>query len=181
MEKLANLGAWLYLLIFLAKLLEVSIATVRVVLTSRGNRLASSLLAAIEITLWLVVASRVLKGIEADPLQGVAYGLAYACGIYLGIMLEDKLALGLSQIEAIVNHDEAVVIASKLREHGYGVTTFDCAGLEGAKQSIVVKVMRKDVPVTMSLLREHENLFVTVTDIKKLSIGSISRRSIAKR
>ena len=169
-----------YFVIFFAKLLEVSITTVRFVLTARGNRLVASILAAAEITLWLAVASRVLQGIASDPLQGVAYGLAYACGIYVGIMIEDKLALGLAQIEVIANPSEALQISSKLREHGYGVTTFECEGLEGKKQSIVLKVLRKDIPLTMNLLKEYEQLFVTVTDIRKLSIGSIGRRTIMK-
>ena len=169
-----------YILIFLAKLLEVSIATVRIVLTARGNRIVSSLLAAVEITLWIIVASNVLLGITEDPLRAVAYGLAYAIGIYIGIAIEDKLALGLSQIEVIAEYDEARAITAKLRDNAYGVTTFDCEGLEGKKQSLVLKVHRKDIPMTMGLLKEYEHLFVTVTDIRKLSIGNIARRMIMK-
>ena len=170
----------IYIIIFLAKLLEVSITTVRFVLTARGNRLVASILAAAEISLWLIVASRVLAGLADDPIQGVIYCIAYACGIYLGIMIEDKLALGLAQIEVIANAGEAQLISATLREHGYGVTTFECEGLEGKKQSIIVKVLRKDVPTTMSLLREHKDLFVTVTDIRKLTIGSIGRRIVSR-
>ena len=169
-----------YILIFIAKLTEVSIATVRVVLTARGNRLISCLLAAVEITLWIVVASNVLLGITEDPLRAVAYGLAFAIGIYIGIALEDKLALGLAQIEVIAEYDEAREITAKLRESNYGVTTFDCEGLEGRKLSIVLKGHRKDIPQTMEILRDFDHLFVTVTDIRKLSIGNISRRMILK-
>jgi len=170
----------IYFLIFSAKLLEVSIATVRVVLTARGNRIVSSLLAAVEVTLWILVASAVLNGITEDPLRAVVYGLAFAIGIYLGVALEDKLALGLAQIEVIAEVEEARVITNKLRECGYGVTTFDCEGLEGKKLSIVLKVHRKDVPATMKLLKEHEQLFVTITDIRKLSMGIISRHMLQK-
>ena len=170
----------IYILIFLAKLLEVSISTVRVVLTARGNRLIASLLAAVEISLWLIVASTVLLGITEDPLRAVAYGLAFAIGIYLGIGLEDKLALGLAQIEVIAGPDETRQITEKLRANSYGVTAFDCEGLEGKKQSLIIKILRKDIPVTMGLLKEYEHLFVTVTDIRKLPIGDIKRRTILK-
>jgi len=170
----------IYFLIFIAKLTEVSIATVRIVLTAKGNRIVASLLSSVEITLWLIVASTVLLGISEDPLRAVAYGLAFVVGIYLGILIEDKLALGLAQIEVITEIAEARQIAGKLREHGYGVTTFECEGLEGRKTSIILKVHRKDVPLTLVLLREHENLFVTVTDIRKLSIGKIGRRLVLK-
>jgi len=168
----------IYFLIFIAKLTEVAIMTVRLVLTTRGNRVAASLLSAVEITIWLMVTSTVLLGLRDDPLQAVAYGLAFVFGIYFGILIEDKLALGLAQIEVIAELDEARQIALKLREHGYGVTTFDCEGLDGRKLSVNMKIHRKDVPQTMALLREYDHLFVTVTDIRKLSRGSIERRLI---
>jgi len=170
----------IYAFIFFAKLLEVSISTVRVVLTARGNRMVASMLAVVEITIWLIVTSTVLLGIAEDPLRAVAFGLAFAVGIYFGIMIEDKLALGLSQIEVIAEYEVAKRITQKLRDHGYGATTYECEGLDGKKQSITLKVRRKDVPITIELLKEYENLFVTTTDIRKLSIGSIGRRMIMK-
>ena len=170
----------IYFFIFFAKLLEVTITTIRVVLTARGNRLVSALLAAVEVTLWIIVASNVLSGIRSDPLRAVFYGLAYAIGIYIGIAIEDKLALGLAQIEVITGIEEAKHITGKLRECGYGVTTFLCEGLEGPKQSIVLKVHRKDIPTTMRILKDYEQLFVTITDIRKQSIGLIKRRFITK-
>jgi len=170
----------IYVMIFFAKLLEVAISTIRIVLTGRGNRLVASLLASVEITLWIIVASTVLLGITEDPLRAVAYGLAFTIGIYIGIAIEDKLALGLAQIEIIADIEEASRITGKLRERGYGVTTFFCEGMEGQKLSIVAKILRKDIPHTIKLLKEHEHLFVTITDIRKLSIGNITRRMIQK-
>lgn len=167
----------IYVGIFFAKLLEVAITTVRVVLTARGNRIVSSLLAAVEVTLWIVVTSSVLLGLSEDPLRAVVYALAFVAGIFLGIVIEDKLALGLAQIEIIAEQDVARQITKIFREHGYGVTTFDCEGLEGKKQSIQMKVLRKDIPMTMGLLKEYEQLFVTVTDIRKLTIGNIGSAS----
>ena len=168
----------IYILIFLAKLLEVSVSTVRVVLTAKGYRLFASLLSAVEITIWIIVTSTVLLGITEDPLRAVAFGLAFVAGIYLGILIEDKLALGLSQIEVIAENEKARQIAKKLREHGYGVTTFDCEGLEGKKQSISLKVYRKEIPETIELFSMFEDLFVTITDVRKLSIGSVRRHII---
>jgi len=168
----------IYLFIFLAKLLEVAIMTVRLVLTTRGNRIAATLLSAAEIAIWIVVTSSVLLGLSEDPLRAVAFGLAFAAGIYLGMLIEDKLALGLAQIEVIAELQEAKQITQKLREHGYGVTTFECEGLDGKKLSVHMKIHRKDVPMTMAILKEHNDLFVAVTDIRKLSMGDIKRRII---
>ena len=168
----------IYVFIFVAKLCEVSITTVRTVLTARGNRKVASLLAIVEITIWLIVTSTVLLGIREDPLKAVAYGLAFVAGIYFGIILEDKLALGLAQIEIIAEFATAKHLTNILRERGYGATTFDCAGLEGKKLSIVLKVLRKDIPVTIDLLKGQDVQFVTITDIRKVSVGSIARRMV---
>jgi len=170
----------IYLAIFCAKLFEVAITTVRVVLTNRGNRVVAALLATVEITIWLIVASNVLTGITEDPLRAVAYGLAFALGIFFGIALEDKLALGLSQIEVIADCEVAGLITKKLRDNSYGVTAYECEGLEGKKTALELKILRKDIPLTIELLKEYEHLFVTVTDIRKLPIGSIGRRNIIK-
>ena len=168
----------IYILIFFAKLAEVAMATVRTVLTARGNRLVASLIAIVEISIWLIVTSTVLLSIAEDPVRGVAYGLAFTVGIYVGIMVEDKLALGLSQIEIIAEYETAKQIASTFREHGFGVTTYECEGLEGKKLSIILKIRRKDLRSTIGLLREYKELFVTVTDIRKLSMGNIGRHLI---
>jgi len=165
----------LYALIFFAKLVEVTISTIRMVLTARGNRVAASLLSVIEISIWLAVTSTVLLGITEDPLRAVAFVLAFAVGVNLGIFIEDKLALGLAEIEIIAEYESAKNITRKLREHGFGVTTYDCEGLEGRKLAIGLKVRRKDVPSTLELLKEYGDLFVTVTDIRKLSMGNIGK------
>lgn len=152
----------------------------RVVLIARGNKMVACLLSAVEITIWLIVTSTVLLGITEDPLRAVAYGVAFVIGIYLGILIEEKLALGLAQIEVIAVHDAARQITNELRGRGYGATTFECEGMEGRKMSIVLKVQRKDIPATLDLLKEHvidhDVQFVTITDIRKISIGNVKRR-----
>ena len=168
----------IYALIFLGKLLEVAISTVRVVLTARGNRLVASILGAVEITMWLLVASTVLLGISEDPLRAVAYGLAFAVGIFVGITIEDKLALGLSHVEVIAEVDIARQVANDFRDRDFGVTTYDCEGLEGKKLTVSMKMQRRDMPCTIEMLSRYDNLFVTVSDIRKLTMGRIGRHII---
>jgi len=170
----------IYVIIFAAKLLEVAISTVRLVLTARGNKLAASFLAAAEVSIWVVVTSSVLLSLKEDPLRAVAFIAAFALGVFLGILIEDKMALGLSQIEIIAEFDEARAITKLLRSHGYPVTTYDCEGLDGKKLAINLKVLRKDVAQTIEILNEHDQLFVTVMDIRKLSIGDIAKRALVK-
>jgi len=170
----------IYLIIFAAKLLEVAISTIRVVLMSRGSKIASSLLASLEVTIWIIVTSTVLLSLKEDPFRAVAFAAAFVTGVFLGVLIEDKLALGLSQIEIIAEFDEARAITKKLRDHGYRATTYDCEGLDGKKLAINLKVLRKDVASTVEILNEHDELFVSVMDIRKISIGNIVKSALMK-
>jgi len=168
----------IYLSIFFAKLLEVTLSTIRVVLAVRGMRIIATALAGVEITLWIFVASTVITGFHSDPLRGAAYVLAYTAGIFLGLKLEDKLALGLSEIEIIADCETATAIAQDLREIGYGITVFDCKGKDGSKQMVDIKVHRKDLNTTLGLLNKYTNTFISVNDIRSLSQGRIMRHII---
>ena len=84
-----------YICIFLGKILEVTLCTLRIVLINRGERAIGALLALIEITLWLIIAGNVLSNYQSDPWKMVAYALAYSLGNYAGSWLEERLAFGL--------------------------------------------------------------------------------------
>ena len=85
---------WVYIVIFFGKVLEVSLCTLRIVLINRGERVKGSLIAIIEITLWLIIASSVLDGWKNDIGKAISYALAYAGGNYAGSWLDDMLAFG---------------------------------------------------------------------------------------
>ena len=169
-----------YSFIFFAKIIEVSVFTMRTVYMTRGNKKAAVMFGAVGITLWLIVVSSVLMNITEDPLRAVVYVLAFALGVYFGMAIEDKLAIGLAQIEVIAECETANEITEKFRKLNYRVTTFNCEGLDGKKISMVLKIHRKDIPVTMNLLGDYPQLFVSITDIKKLPIGTIHRSMFVK-
>lgn len=168
----------IYVLIFLAKMAEVSIATVRSVLVNRGMREIAVVLASIEITLWLVVTAKVLTNLQSDVWQGVAYGVAFVAGIYAGMVIEDKLALGLARIEIIAEKELARKITRELRERGYGVTSLDSMGKKGDTLLLLVDVRRKDVEETIEFVQQYDGIYATVCDIKSVKIGQIGPRSL---
>jgi len=170
----------IYVMIFSLRIFSVSLGTVRLVLMQRGQRLIASMTAAVEIATWLYVTGSVLMGISEDPLKAVVYVAGGVAGIYLGLVLENKLAIGYAQIEVIASVDEAKTIAGKLRDGGYRLTSYECEGLEGEKTTLIMKVQRKDVPTTVDLLKEYEHLFITITDIRRVTAGSIIRQSFIK-
>lgn len=93
---------WIYFAIFFAKLIEVPLATVRIVLINRGEKLKGSLIGFVEVLIWIVVVGNVLDSLSEDPIKALVYCLAFACGNYLGSIVEDKLAIGTACIQAVV-------------------------------------------------------------------------------
>jgi uncharacterized protein YebE (UPF0316 family) len=123
---------WIYFIIFFGKITEVTFATLRIVLINRGERVKGSLVALIEVFLWIYVTGTVLVGFQKAPLKVAVFVLAFALGNYLGSWLENKIALGLSTIE-IITTDDTGNLVEVLRANNLGVTVTIGEGKEGAK------------------------------------------------
>ena len=85
----------LYVLIFLAKIVEVSLMTLRTVLITRGEKVVGSIIGFFEVIIWLYLVSTVLVGISEDPIKMVVYALGFSVGNYVGSFLEEKLPMAL--------------------------------------------------------------------------------------
>src|SRR6056297_2984534 len=112
----------LYTIIFFAKIFEVSIGTLRIVLVSKGQKAKAALIAFIECIIWVLVVSTVLVDITSDPVKVIIYCAAFAIGNYIGVSLENKLAMGLSSIQVITEVEEGNELAKLLRDNNFGVT-----------------------------------------------------------
>ncbi len=162
----------LYTLIFVIKIIEVGMATVRIVLITKGEKLKGSIIGFVEVLIWVMLTATVLVDVTDDPMKVVVYALAFAFGNYFGSIVESKLAIGTVKIEAIVNklHGKRVSIA--LREMGYGVTASDAYGKDNRKEIIYMHVPRKQMAKAISHLRAfQEDVMITVNDIRPVYGG----------
>ena len=168
---------WVYLFIFFGKILEVSFGTLRIVLINRGERTVGSMIAILEISLWLVVASSVLVGFKTDFLKGIVYALAFACGNYIGSWLDELLAFGLSSMQVVMpDMASAREAEACLREKGFGVTSMDVHGRDDDRSMLIMTMQRKRLPQAIAILEEHCNgAVVTVSDIKVQRGGYLER------
>lgn len=168
---------WVYLFIFFGKILEVSFGTLRIVLINRGERTVGSMIAILEISLWLVVASSVLVGFKTDFLKGIVYALAFACGNYIGSWLDELLAFGLSSMQVVLpDMASAREAEACLREKGFGITTLDVHGRDDDRSMLIMTMQRKRLPQAIAILEEHCNgAVVTVSDIKTQRGGYLER------
>lgn len=133
----------IYLIIFIAKVFEVSLMTLRTVLVTKGEKVLGSLIGVVEIIIWILVASNVLTGLKDDPFKMVVYALGFAVGIYLGSTIEEKLAIGLVSLQVIVNQSEGEELTKSLRDGGVGVTVIEGQGLSEAKNILILHIQRK--------------------------------------
>ena len=176
MDFLMNLeGPLLYLIIFFAKIIEVSISTIRVVFIGKGERAKGAILGFVEIMIWLVVVSSVLNNITEDPIKMLIYAAAFSLGNYLGVTIESKIAVGLASIQVVVNEKDGEVLADILREQGYGVTIIEGKGKnESIKNLLFIQLKRKKIPEAVKLVKQHNpEAYITVNDIKSMMGGYI--------
>lgn len=162
----------LYIIIFAAKIVEVTIGVFRMVLITKGERKLATVIAFFEIVIWLLVVSTVLVNITADPFKVLAYAAGFAFGQMFGSLLEDKIALGSIRVEIIADEQVGIKLANHLREHNFGVTTMEASGMTCKKMIIFLYAARKQMKNIMNLCNEiSKDLVVTVDDIKPLVGG----------
>ena len=162
--------------IFFAKLIEVTIATLRNVLINRGQRKIGAFLAFFEVLIWLFVVSIVLNDITSDYFKVFIYCFAFACGNFMGSVLEEKLAIGMSVMDIYVTNGSAEQLADALRENGFGVTTIDSRGKENEVTIMKTYLKRKQLTEATKLVQDiAPSAIVSVSDIKRISGGYIKK------
>lgn len=175
---------WELLIIFGCKMLEVAIMTIRIIIVNRGFKFVGSLLAFVEVILWIFVASQVIVNISAEPLKGIVYSIAFAVGIYVGSILEKKLAFGKIMIQVILPSEQAPEIVNEIRNKKIGVTTIDAKGVAGNKTIAMIYVNRKSSEdLKKDILEKAPSALIAENDIVDISGGTMNsnmRRRIIK-
>ena len=163
------------ILIFLSKIIEVTISTLRQILINKGYRRQGTLLSFVEILLWTFVASRVIMGIAEAPVKGVVYSIGFSAGVYLGSRIEGWIAMGRVLIQAIVSKDHSVPITDNLRQKGYAVTTIEARGRDSEKTVLMIFANRKGKEEIISDINRLDTTAMIIThDISTLKGGTIT-------
>ena len=170
-------GPALYIIIFVAKTIEVSIATIRLVFVNKGERVKGALLGFVEVLIWVLIVSFVLNNITSDPFKIFAYAAGFSLGNFLGVSIESKIAVGLSSIQVIISEDECDILAGILREHEFGVTIIDGKGKDNSKKDLLfIQLKRKKIPAAIRLIKEIDpNAYISVNDVKSIVGGYIKK------
>ncbi|HVR31734.1 MAG TPA: DUF5698 domain-containing protein [Acidimicrobiia bacterium] len=166
-------------IIFLLRLADVSIGTVRIVLLGRGSRGRAALLGAAESFIWVLAAARVLDGLD-DIWRMVAFAGGYGAGTALGVTMERWLAVG-SALVRIVAPSSSPRAAEGLRQLGYAVTVLvgDRSG-DDVRVSLVVVPRRKLKEVYREIARLNPEAMVTIESTSQVDLAAARIKSVRK-
>ena len=173
-ELLATLPvAALCLIICAAKIVEISIQSLKTCMMVQGQRLKAAGLGFVECLLWGLVVAGVIGTLGDNPLLLVFYCIGYAAGLFIGSTIESKLALGTSNLELIASDDSTEKITAYLEEQGKGYTVFAGHGSKDKMNMIFIVLPRKEVSKTLKAIRRvcDNKVFVVASEVSKYAGG----------
>lgn len=173
----SDLFNWVVLpgLIFCARVIDVSMGTVRMILVTRGVRWLAPIIGFFEVILWLAAMGQIMRNLS-NPACYVAFGAGYATGTYVGMLIEARLYIGKAVIRTITAK-AAHGLVEKLREVNCGVTSLNAEGASGPVKIIFSVVERRDLANVIAMIKEFDPAaFYTIGDVKHVSEGVFPHR-----
>lgn len=160
--------AWvvLPLLIFLARICDVSLGTIRVIFVSRGYRYLAPVLGFFEISIWLLAIGQIMRDLN-NIATYFAYAGGFAAGTFAGMWLEDRLSIG-TVLVRVITKENASGLVQRLKAASYGLTTVSGTGSHGPVVLIFTIVRRSDLPDVIRHIRDfNPQAFYTIEDIRE--------------
>jgi uncharacterized protein YebE (UPF0316 family) len=157
------------LMVFCARICDVSIGTVRTIVTVQGRSVLAFCLAVFEVTIWITVVSTVIRQIADMPVLAIFYSLGYATGNVVGILVEKRLAFGMIILKIFtVKHGK--VMADEFRAAGQPVTVFKGEGMSGPVSQLYVVCRRRELKRLIPRVQEIDaNAFYVVEMARDVS------------
>lgn len=179
----AEIYSWVILpvLIFFARVADVTLGTLRIMFVSRGKRIIAPLLGFFEVLIWIVAIGQLVQNLGSAT-SYLGYAAGFAAGNYVGMLIEDRLAIGTLIVRAIIPVGGDIVMM-QLRDAGFGVTTVDGQGANGPVKLVYAVVKRKHVREVMDIIHAvYPKAFITIEDARSSLEGVFpSRKNLNKR
>ncbi len=172
-----DIYAWFVLpfLIFLARVIDVSLGTVRVIFVSKGLKYLAPVVGFFEILIWLLAIGQIMKNLS-NPICYIAYAGGFAMGNYVGIIIAERLSLGVALLRVITQKDAADLV-KLLNSSRYGVTSVDGRGAHGKVNIIFTIVPRKEITKVVELVKRfNPKAFYTIEEIGFVERGVFPMR-----
>jgi len=169
-------SSWVYtwivipLLIFVARVIDVSMGTVRVIFVSRGLKYLAPVVGFFEILIWLLAIGQIMKNLS-NPACYIAYAGGFAIGNFVGIYIAEKLSLGIVLIRVITKRDAAPLV-DFLKAENYGVTSVDGHGTSGQVKVVFTIVPRREARSVVELIKKfNPQAFYSIGEVGLVESG----------
>jgi uncharacterized protein YebE (UPF0316 family) len=163
-------SAWGPLVIFCLRIVDVSLSTMRMLLAVRGVKFVAPLIGFFEVLVWILAVGSAIRHMNS-PLHLAGYAGGFATGTLVGLMIEERIALGMATIRVVSRHG-GVEVAEALRERGFGVTEFAGHGREGHVEVVDAVLRRRDLPTVLKEIDYWDpEAFVTIQEPRAIRRG----------
>jgi len=153
------------LLVFLARILDVTIGTLRIIFVSKGLKHFAAVLGFFESLIWLIAVAQVMQNLNSWQTY-IAFACGFGAGNYVGVVIEERIALG-NLLIRIITMKEADELVEVLWKAGYGVTSVDARGESGPVKLIFSITKRKNLNKIIAIIKKYNpNAFYTIEDMR---------------
>lgn len=157
--------------VFFARICDVTLGTLRIIFISKGKKFLAPLFGFIEVFIWITVIGQVLEYSAGDLICYLAYAAGYAAGSYVGMRVEERLALGTQLIRIFTKKDGGELVRL-LNKNNYGATTVRGEGVEGEVAIIETFVSRKRSRYVQTLISDYDSsAFYVISDVRSVKRG----------
>ena len=179
----SNLFNYLVLpvLIFISRVADVTIGTIRIIFVSKGMKLIAPVLGFFEVFIWLLAISSIMQNLD-NYLNYIAYAGGFAMGNYVGMLLEEKIAMGVMLVRVIIQKPADLLI-DKLHNMGYGMTSVDARGYKDTVNIIYTLIHRKELNKVIGIIKKYNPMaFYSVEDVRYVneSVFPVRRSLLGK-
>lgn len=163
------------ILIFFARVSDVTLGTLRIVFISQGRKKLAPIVGFFEILIWLLAIGQIFSDLT-NFVYYLAYAGGFAMGNYVGLLLENKISLGLLSLQLIIK-DNPDVLINTLKEQGYGLTTMTAEGSKGFVKIVVLVIKRKNLRKVLTIVRNvSPKIFVSVEQVQSVKGGNFPQK-----
>jgi len=167
-------------LIFVSRILDVTIGTIRIVMVSKGQKLWAPILGFFEVLIWLVAISKIFENLDNWACY-FAYAAGFATGNYIGLIIEERLAMGIVKIQ-IITRRNATELIQNLKNAGYGITHHDAKGGSENVSIIYSVIKRNEIQKVENLVKStNPKAFYSIEDVKSVSHGIFPVKEAVRR
>lgn len=168
------------LIVFASRVGDVSLGTMRIILTARGRRNLAPFLGFLEVLIWIVVVSRLVTHTRT-PLAFLGYAAGFALGNFVGMYIEEWFAIGYVIVRVILQK-KGEELFKALQGEGFGVTIFDGWGTQGPVKLVFTVVRRRDLKRVVHIIRSvSPTSFFSVEDIRMAHAGVFPKDTAKKK